>query len=115
METWYFELWLETYSSDIDEYLTVFETVQKHLKKISPKLRLGGVGASNETSIPMEDVVKRWADLGQAPDFFTFYSYPYISQDIPIAYEARTLENAGRVLSANFVEKLLNFTIPGIC
>ncbi len=104
VEKWYFELWMETYSCDLEEYITVFDLLSKHLKSVSPNLRLGGIGESKETAIPMEEVVKAWSERNQKPDFFTFYSYPYEPVVEPLPYEKRTPDNSKRNLAANFVE-----------
>ena len=103
---WYFELWLETYSSDLEEYIHVFEVIQNSLKRVSGDLRLGGPGISSETRIPIDQVVKAWAEREQKPDFISYYIYPYSFIKQPAAYEERTPENAGRVLAENFADHM---------
>lgn len=82
VEQWYFEQWMDVRIEDVDRYLDLFDAVYSCMKAISPNLRIGGPGLSEENNVRLESILKGWSGRVNKPDFISFYSYPYINPDV---------------------------------
>ena len=77
IEKWYFEQWMDTRIENVDLYLDVFDAVYSNIKSVSPNIRIGGPGLSEETLVRLPELLKGWNGRVGKPDFISVYSYPY--------------------------------------
>ena len=81
IETWYFELWKDERMNMLDEngwYFDCFEIGYEALKKISPKIRVGGAGfAMGYDRYQYRDLISNWKKRSIRPDFISVYAYSY--------------------------------------
>ncbi|MGB4661669.1 MAG: helix-turn-helix domain-containing protein, partial [Mobilitalea sp.] len=85
IEEWYFEQWsgedLER-GADNDYFFSVFNSLYEIMKKISPKIRVGGGGIGIQYgSGNLSRLVCTWGEQKHLPDFLSLYCYPYIKGD----------------------------------
>ena len=81
IETWYFELWKDERMNMLDEngwYFDCFEIGYKALKRISPRIRVGGAGfAMGYDRHQYRDLISNWKKRQIRPDFISVYAYSY--------------------------------------
>lgn len=87
VETWYFELeWSSVIQKkvNIETYFRAFNTVAGIFRTYAPNVKIGGAGFSlNYVGDEFPDIVEKWMQQRQKPDFISIYSYPYImNQDL---------------------------------
>ena len=75
VERWYLELWLDTRTEALTEYLEIFETVYRRLKAEVPGIRIGGAGMNREKEPIFEQLIKTWKNRLYHPDFISVYLY----------------------------------------
>lgn len=104
VEEWYFEQWMDTRIEDADLYLDVFDEVYSRIKAISPNIRIGGPGLSEENLIRLPEILAKWKGRVCKPDFISIYSYPYLSPEEHARQDPGTSE---RIQGSNYVNRLL--------
>ncbi len=98
VETWYFELWRDERLNMLDEngwYFNCFEIGYEALKRISPKIRVGGAGfALGYDRYQYHRLIQNWKTRQIHPDFLSVYSYSYllIQQD-GVYFGKRSVDN----------------------
>lgn len=98
VEAWYFELWKDDRLNMSDEngwYFDCFEIGYQALKKMSPKIKVGGAGfALGYDTYQYRSLIRNWKGHKMKPDFISVYSYSYllISQD-GVYFGKRSLDN----------------------
>ena len=82
IETWYFELWKDDRMNMLDEngwYFDCFEIGYRALKRISPRIKVGGAGfALGYDNHRYHELIKNWKKQSVSPDFISVYSYSYL-------------------------------------
>lgn len=81
IEMWYFELWKDERMNMLDEngwYFDCFEIGYEALKRISPKIKVGGAGfALGYDRYQYRDLISNWKKRTIHPDFISVYAYSY--------------------------------------
>lgn len=108
VESWYFELWktereeyfhvteIEDIAESIELYLDMFEWGASLLKKYLPNIRIGGGGFSlryGEQSF--RDLLNKWKEKKNLPDFISVYCYPYTTDSITM--------NRNQTMNSNYL------------
>lgn len=99
IESWYFELWKDDRLNMLDAkgwYFDCFEIGYHALKKISPKIKVGGAGfALGYDRYQYSILIKNWKTRNVRPDFISVYSYSYLLlQQDGVYFGKRSLDNS---------------------
>ena len=76
VEQWYFEVW-KIPQDGVEEYLHIFTTVKKCMRRIAGGCRVGGAGLNRNQGQTLREMLAAWSRCEQKPDFLSLYSYPY--------------------------------------
>ena len=99
IESWYFELWKDDRLNMLDAngwYFDCFEIGYCALKKISPKIKVGGAGfALGYDRYQYSTLIQNWKTRNVRPDFISVYSYSYLLlQQDGVYFGKRSLDNS---------------------
>lgn len=105
VEQWYFELWMDTGMEDVESYLDAFDEVYSNIKAVSPNIRVGGPGLSEESAVRLPEILKGWEGRINKPDYISIYAYPYIPPSEHAKQEPRVND---RAQGSNYINVLLD-------
>ena len=99
IESWYFELWKDDRLNMLDAngwYFDCFEIGYCALKKISPKIKVGGAGfALGYDKYQYNALIQNWKKRAIKPDFISVYAYSYLLlQQDGVYFGKRSLDNS---------------------
>ncbi len=107
VEQWYFEQWMDARIEDANRYLDVFDAMFTSIKAISPNIRVGGPGLSEESLVRMPELLAGWNRRVFKPDFISIYSYPYLK---PEEHAKQSPKGSERSQGSTYVKTLLQET-----
>ncbi|MGB8455498.1 MAG: helix-turn-helix domain-containing protein [Anaerocolumna sp.] len=93
IESWYFEIWKEEteaenaaqgkYVQSNEEYLNIFDSIAKTMKRYSPNFRIGGAGLGIRFGQKnFKEILTDWKMKHILPDFLSLYCYPFIPGEV---------------------------------
>ncbi len=97
VEQWYFEFWNEPdmkylfWHDSEEDYLTFYENTYRTVKKISPKLRIGGpaILTNHDYGLQYLEHYLNFCRLKAcSPDFISIHCYPDLLLSLPVAVQA---------------------------
>ena len=99
IESWYFELWKDDRLNMLDAngwYFDCFEIGYCALKKISPKIKVGGAGFElGYDKYQYNALIQNWKKRAIKPDFISVYAYSYLLlQQDGVYFGKRSLDNS---------------------
>lgn len=131
IETWYFEVWLESeekyleleYNNyafteqQIDSYLKTFSLIAGTIRKYLPSVHIGGAGLGAAGKLKkLNDILRKWAEMEEQPNFLSLNIYPYIGDIEQSCKTVKMVTDDHFVLNAiKRVKELLNeiaFSVP---
>lgn len=85
VENWYLEIWKDetdqtiNVENKINNYLRLFDSVAKIIRKFLPNVKIGGAGLSlRYGNDSFRAVLSKWKNIESQPDFISLYSFPYV-------------------------------------
>ncbi len=90
---WIFDIRFACGMEKEEEYLKSFDTIAAMLRRWFPLCKVGGFG--HRLGMPMPQMICRWQDMLEKPDFISFSAYPYYvtETDAGLMYERSRSED----------------------